>query len=80
MQHSSGSSRTIIEVRPHRGGWTAKEAEGVAPYFIGDNGKRTALIYAQHRVRFRRGEVRIYDDAGIDVVETLPFDETDRTL
>lgn len=64
---------TIIEIRPHRGGWQAREAHGVEPYYVGPRAKENALGYAQGRTAMRKGEIRIYDSAG-QIEQTIPFD------
>ena len=70
-----GVSFTIIEIRPHRGGWQCCESPGVQPYFTGGNAKEYALNYAQGRRAQRRGEIRVLASEG-SVTETIPFDET----
>ena len=67
---------TLIEIRPHRWGWTVFEAPGVEPLFPE---KRQAINYAQERARFRSGEIRILDSTG-NVERVIPFDEADRKL
>jgi hypothetical protein len=67
---------TVIEIRPHRWGWKAFEAPGVEPVFPT---KDDAISYAQARVRFRAGEIRVLDSAGI-VERTIAFNEADRKL
>jgi hypothetical protein len=47
---------TVIEIRPHRWGWKAFEAEGVEPVFPK---KDHAIDYAQNRACFRSVEIRI---------------------
>ena len=48
---------TVIEVKPHGNGWKVFEAPGVEPVFLQ---KDQAINYAQNRVSFRSGEVRIF--------------------
>jgi hypothetical protein len=64
---------TILEIRPHRGGWQCFEAPGVQPYYTGPNAKENAIGYAQGRTAMRTGEIRIYDSAG-QLEQTIPFD------
>ena len=67
---------TLIEVRPHRGGWKVFEAPGVEPVFPE---KRQAIDYAQCRASFRSGEIRILDSTG-KVERAIAFNEKDRRL
>jgi hypothetical protein len=67
---------TVIEIRPHRWGWKAFEAEGVEPVFPK---KDHAIDYAQSRACFRSGEVRIFDSTG-NVERVIPFDDANRKL
>jgi len=53
---------TVIEIRPHRWGWKAFEAQGVEPVFPE---KDQAIDYAQNRACFRSGEVRVLDPASL---------------
>jgi hypothetical protein len=41
--------------------------------------KDDAINYAQARVRFRAGEIRVLDSSG-NVERAIPFSEADRTL
>jgi len=47
---------TVIEIRPQRWGWKAFEAPGVEPVFLSQG---DAISYAQGRVCFRSGEIRV---------------------
>ncbi len=67
---------TVLEIKPHRKGWKVFEGPGVEPVFPE---KRQAISYAQERVCFRSGEIRILDSSG-DVEHTIPFNETGRKL
>ena len=67
---------TVIEIRPHRWGWKAYEGPGVEPVFPE---KHQAIDYAQNRVCFRCGEIRVLDSNG-NVESTIPFSDTDRKL
>ncbi len=67
---------TLIEIRPHRWGWSVFEAPGVEPVFPE---KQDAIDYAQCRVCFRSGEIRVLDSNG-DLERTIPFTEPDRKL
>jgi hypothetical protein len=51
--------QTIIEIRPFKGGWRCFEGTGVAPYWIGDDAKQSAIDYAKARAKFGHGEIRI---------------------
>jgi hypothetical protein len=57
-------SLTVIEIRPHRGGWQCFEGLGVGPYWIGDNAKQSALDYAKARAKFGHGEIRVLKQDG----------------
>jgi len=76
---SSIMATTIIEVRPHRGGWQVFEAPGVQPFFIERDAKRMAVDYATARMKSRRGEIRVLDAAGA-VTETIQFSDTHRPV
>jgi Uncharacterized protein conserved in bacteria (DUF2188) len=65
---------TIIEIKPHRWGWTVFEAPGVEPVFPE---KRQAIDYAETRARVRAGEIRIFDSTG-NVERVIAFDEENR--
>ena len=67
---------TVIEIRPHRWGWKAFEAPGVEPVFLSQG---DAISYAQGRVCFRSGEIRVMDSTG-KIERTIPFSEADRKL
>jgi hypothetical protein len=67
---------TVIEVRPHRWGCRVFEAPGVEPVFLE---KRQAIDYAETRVCFRSGEIRILDSTG-KIERIIGFNETDRKL
>jgi hypothetical protein len=67
-------AHTIIDIKPHRGGWKVFEGPGVEPYY---DDRRNALGYAEFRSRSRRGEIRILDAAG-NVEATIPFDDSAR--
>lgn len=67
---------TIIEIKPHRGGWKVSEGSGVEPFY---DDRRDALGYAQERTKGRRGEIRILNAAG-KVEAAIPFDDSRRKL
>jgi len=67
---------TIIEIRPHRWGWTVFEAPRVEPVFPE---QRQAISYAQQRAWFRSGETRVLDSTG-NVERIIAFNETERKL
>ena len=67
---------TLIEIRPHRWGWSVFEAPGVEPVFPE---KQDAIDYAQCRACFWSGEIRVLDSNG-DLERTIPFTEPDRKL
>jgi hypothetical protein len=67
---------TIIEVRPHRGGWKLFEAPGVEPVFPD---KDQAISYVENRACFRSGEIHILDSGGT-VEHVMPFDDRNRKL
>ena len=64
---------TLIEIRPHRGGWQCYEGKGVAPYFIEADAKGSAIDYATNRMKGRTGEICVYDAAGA-IERTIAFD------
>ncbi len=66
----------VIEIRPHRWGWSVFEAPGVEPVFPK---KDHAIDYAQGRACFRSGEIRIFDSRG-NVERVIPFDDANRKL
>ena len=63
--------QTIIEIRPHFGGWKVFEAQGIEPYF---SEREQAIHYAESRTALRRGEIRIVTAIG-EIEETIAFDE-----
>ena len=67
---------TVIEIKPHGSGWKDFEAPGVEPVFPTKN---DAISYAQARVRFRAGEIRVLDSSE-NVERTLAFNDSDRKL
>jgi hypothetical protein len=67
---------TVIEISPYKWGWRAFEAPGVEPVFLT---KDDAIGYAQTRVRFRTGEIRVLDSTG-NVERTFAFNEAYRKL
>jgi len=67
---------TVIEIRPHRQGWKAFEAQGVEPVF---SKKDQAIDYAQNRACFRSGEIRVLHSTG-NVERVIPFDDANRKL
>jgi hypothetical protein len=69
-------AHTIIEIRPHRGGWKVFEGPGVEPFYRDQD---SALGYAKFRARSRRGEIRILDAAG-QIMHALPFDDSARNI
>ena len=52
------------------------EAPGVEPVFLKQD---QAINYAQNRISFRSGEIRILDSSGA-AERTIAFNETDRKL
>ena len=69
-------AKTVIDIRPHKGGWEVFEAPGVRPYF-GD--RKHAVDYAMERAKMRKGIIRILDADGT-VIESFPFDDSSRKL
>ena len=67
---------TIIEIRPFRNGWQVYESAGVQPVFLR---QEDAISYAEGRVCFRTGEIRVLDSTG-KFERTIPFSEADRKL
>ncbi len=65
----------IIEIRPTKkfgGAWCAVEAQGVSPCYPGPTGKQFTIDYARDcRFGGTSGEIRIYDETGKNVVETI---------
>jgi hypothetical protein len=65
-----GMSARMIQVRPSRnprwqkqGGWEVFEAEGVSPVYGGNDGRQSALSYAQQRAGYGRCEIHVLDQA-----------------
>ena len=67
---------TVIEIKPHRGGWKAFESPGVEPVFPE---KDQAIDYAQNRACFRSGEIHVLDSRG-KLERTIAFSEAYRKL
>ena len=68
---------TIIEIRPSRkfkGAWRSRADPGVEPAFTGPRAKELALGYALGRFGGRAGEIRVYDNAGAAIEETVRLD------
>jgi hypothetical protein len=63
--------QTIIEIRPHFGGWKVFEGNGIEPYF---SEREQAIHYAETRTALRRGEIRVLNTHG-EIDETITFDE-----
>ena len=64
----------IIEIRPctrFRNHWSAVEAPGVEPSYAE---QEHAISYAMGRFGGSSGEIHVYDDAGENVVATIPID------
>ena len=57
-------SRTVIEIRPFKGGWQCYEGPGVGPYWIGDDAKQSAIDYARARAKFGRTQIRVLNEDG----------------
>ena len=66
----------IIEVRPSKklGGWIAFEAPGVEPAFTGPFGKQDAISFAASRFNGNTGEVRVYDEFGLTLLDTITIE------
>ena len=64
---------TVIEIRPHRWGWTVFEAPGVEPVFLD---QEQANDYATCRACFRSGEIRVLDSNG-QIERIIAFSEAD---
>jgi hypothetical protein len=67
-----------VEIRPTKkfgGGWVAYEGPGVEPVFPGPNGRRDAINYAKGRFGGGSGEIRVYDEGGETVVETIQIED-----
>ena len=72
-------SRTVIEIRPFKGGWQCYEGPGVGPYWIGESAKDGAIDYAKARAKFGRGEIRLLNpDGSIECI--IPFEESGNKL
>jgi hypothetical protein len=72
-------NRTIIEIRPYRGGWQCFEAPGVQPYWNGENAMQSAIDYATGRAKFGRGEIRVLNQNG-STERVIPFDDSGKQL
>ena len=57
-------SRTVIEIRPFKGGWQRFKGPGVEPYWTGKSAKDDAIDYAKARAKFGRGEIRVLNADG----------------
>jgi hypothetical protein len=57
-------SRTVIEIRPFKGGWQCYEGPGVGPYWIGDDAKQSAVDYAKARAKYAHAELRVLNADG----------------
>ena len=64
--------RTVIEIRPFKGGWQCYEGPGVGPYWIGESAK-DAIDYAKARAKFGRGEIRVLNADG-SIKEVIRLD------
>jgi hypothetical protein len=64
---------TILEIRPHRGGWECFEAPGVEPYWTGTDAQDRAIRYAEGRTAMRKGEIRVLNGSG-GIERTILFD------
>ena len=68
---------TIIEVKPSKkfkGAWVAFEALGVEPSFQTADPRAAAIEYAKGRFGGSAGEIRVYDEAGEKITETIAID------
>ena len=68
-------SRTVIEIRPFKGGWQCYEGPGVGPYWIGDDAKQSAIDYAKARTKFGHGEIRLLNPDG-SIERIISFDKS----
>jgi hypothetical protein len=57
-------SRTVIEIRPFKGGWQCYEGPGVQPYWTGESAKESAIDYAMARAKFGHGAIRVLKQDG----------------
>ena len=69
--------RTIIEIRPYRGGWQCFEGPGVEPFWTGENAKQSAIDYAKARAKFGRGEIRVLSQDG-SLESVIDFNQNNR--
>jgi hypothetical protein len=67
---------SIIEVRRFRNGWQVFEAPGVEPVFLSQG---QAIGYAETRVCYRSGEIRVLDSDG-NVERMIAFNQAARML
>lgn len=65
----------ILPTNKFGGSWCAFEAPGVEPCYPGSRGKELAISYAKNRFGATSGEVEVYADDGITIVETIPVDD-----
>ena len=70
--------QTIIEIRPHRGGWKCFEGPGVEPYWTGESAKDDAIGYAKARAKFEHGEIRVLSSDG-SVEKLIKFDHANNS-
>ena len=64
----------IIEIRPgkkFRGSWLAFEAPRVEPAFSTSDPEMDAIDYAWNRFGGSTGEIKVYDEAGENIVERI---------
>lgn len=65
----------IIEIKLTKkfgGAWCAEEAPGVSPCYPGATDKQFAIDYARScRFGGTSGEIRVYDEAGENVMEVI---------
>jgi hypothetical protein len=67
----------IIEVRPSKKfdhSWIAFEAPGVEPAFSGPYGKQEAISFASNCFSGSAGEVRVYDEFGLRLLEKITIE------
>jgi len=76
VEGKSNADLTIIKIRQFRNGWKCFEAPGVEPVFLS---QEQAIGYAETRVCYRSGEIRVLDSDG-NVERTIAFNQAARML
>ena len=68
-------SRTVIEIRPFKGGWQCYEGPRRRTLLDWRHGQKDAIGYATARAKFGRGEIRVLNHDG-EVERVISLDQT----